>query len=182
MNTDWVDVAHDPQAAADWIIARLRKLEFWAVLGSSTIRNYGHLEPQEALEEMIQDAVADRTAELEKQLAERDGAITCYNEVLAELREEVATLRHQSINWVPIFDENMELQTQLAALRGEVEKYKCLDGFKQLQEEARKQTAQEIIQYIIDQGVIQDRFDGELVYYIIDSDINELRQRYGLEG
>lgn len=57
-------------------------------------------------------------------LAERDGAIACYNEVLAELREEVATLRHQSINWVPVFDDNMELQTENAALREEVERLK----------------------------------------------------------
>lgn len=129
---------------------------------------------------------------------------------IAKRDAEIATLRHQSINWVPVFDENMELQTQNAALREEVERWQdyCNNTADDLEaeraetarlksqptgyydstkdvEQARQEAAMEIIQYIEDQGMIDagtSPSNQYLVYEIDPSDITELKQRYGLEG
>lgn len=125
----------------------------------------------------------NKHAETIGKLAGRDGAITCYNEVLAELREEVEKLRHQSINWVPVFDENMELQAENAALREEVENTReanlqlagaaiCPDHLKP--ENIRKQTAQEILDTIKD---VLWKKEGSVFMAM-----GIIKQRYGLEG
>lgn len=112
----------------------------------------------------------DKHADIIGKLAERDGAITCYNEVLAELREEVATLRQQSINWVPVFDENMVLQTENAALRGEVERLKNpLVDAPAAYENGYKQAAQEILVILR-----ADRW--------AESDLAGIKAKFGLEG
>ena len=47
--------------------------------------------------------------------------------------------------------------------------------------ESRKQTAKEIIQYIIDQGTIGVSKVDDVLYYIVDDDLNILRDKYGIE-
>lgn len=92
-----------------------------------------------------------------------------------------------------IKDESIQLSQQIqhleqenAALREEVEKYKCLDGFKQLQEEARKQTAQEILDSLTQEEIRRITSVGDPRITTISSKLlammAELRQRYGLEG
>lgn len=89
-------------------------------------------------------------------LAERDGAITCYNEVLAELREENAAL-HEEVGRLKSQPVGYYDTTQIVA-------------------ETRKQAAQEIIQYI------QSGLRRGTVYYVDDTDLKDIKQRYGLEG
>lgn len=45
--------------------------------------------------------------------------------------------------------------------------------------ESRRQTAEEIIQFIMDQGLIECGKDN--VYFVTQDDIEELREKFGLE-
>ena len=111
---------------------------------------------------------------------ERDQEIHVLKLELEEVRTEMAISIKERIN----------LGNQLAEARAEnerltLENRQMLQGMKwdnQLKAIARQQTAREIIQYIEDQGMIQIGYDKTLLYEIDDSDITELKQRFGLEG
>lgn len=109
----------------------------------------------------------DQICELNKQLAEykrlHDMEIT-RSEVLACQNFE-ARAENEKLTNMLLYQDNTSMEDTAMACR-----------------EARKQTAGEIIQYIIDQGIIEVGWNKQQVYEIDRSDIDELRQRYGLEG
>ena len=96
-----------------------------------------------------------------KQLAERDGAITCYNEVLGELREENATMREE-------VEKLREANRQLAGAAI------CPDHLKP--ESVRKQTAQECFE--IGNKLLQKGYTAT----VISKYMHEIQSKFGLEG
>ncbi|KAB0668958.1 hypothetical protein F6V30_14060 [Oryzomonas sagensis] len=48
-------------------------------------------------------------------------------------------------------------------------------------EQARQETAREIIQYIINQGTVPDAIGSTHIYDIQDCDLDELRDKYGIK-
>jgi hypothetical protein len=79
-----------------------------------------------------------------------------------------------------LYRSHLELSAQLEEAKKENANWKetghwCID-------ETRQKTAREIIQYIIDQGTLeQGKYSKYDLYDIADSDITELKQRYGVE-
>lgn len=73
------------------------------------------------------------------------------------------------------------LNSEVAELKASLDACQ-LDYAGQMYElkQIKKQTAQEIIQYIIDQGTIEIMKGSGDVYYITDNDIAVLRVRYGI--
>lgn len=85
------------------------------------------------------------------------------------------------VKWSEVEERIKELEAEVAELRS---RYLGIDKTCELVDDMRKQTAQEIVQYIIDQGTIDtgawlELRDGNC-YYITDVDITELKGRYGL--
>ena len=130
---------------------------------------------QQLLEENLQ------VKRLESQLAERDAETEYLNKKVTDLKACVEswvkefTIKHQQLTTSQQECEELrQANRQLAAAAI------CPDACQP--ENVRKQTAMEIIQYIIDQGIIQVGWTKRQVYEIDRGDITELKQRYGFEG
>ena len=137
--------------------------------GQSVICKHGYPDqnccPRCEIDRLTAQLAETKTANLAIRL-ERDQALAQLHSQLAERDVEVNKL----CELVALHTCHTEqLEQENAALRAEVEKYKCLDGFKQLQEEARKRTAQEIVDMLR-----SDRW--------AESELRDIIYKFGLEG
>ena len=128
----------------------------------------------------LEQAALERIAEYKDQGNERECPYIAIKALGADLNEENRALRTE-------VDQLQEMSTcavcgcVMDLVRPGKHQCRCCD----LVASARQEAAREIIQYIIDQGMIDagtSPSNQYLIYEIDDSDIAELKQRYGLEG
>lgn len=130
------------KAGMHWIASDIRSL----------VKSHQGLERQLAEAKASAEAWQENCRLTEEELEKERNKHADIIGKLAERDAEVATLRQQSINWVPVFDANMELQTQNAALREEVERLKVIkwvqtESYEAVAavEQARQEAAREIV-------------------------------------
>ena len=179
--------------------------------GSCT-RSFHSLEEQERFDskqqmsddiDELRDEIIEQKEEINRltaQLAEAKASAESWQENCRLTEDELEKERDRHADTIGKLAErdaeiadcnkfNFELQRANAALREEVEKYKCLDGFKQLQEEARKQTAHEVVEMcrrIMKKTITSNVGCGDYKHYC--AHFNELdfmrqaKKKFRLEG